>query len=75
MEESTNVSQEDGQPPPGSAAGAGAQVSSTQVSGAPVAVLTRVLLSGSCLAVLAGVLWLLKRGSRPVVESEDHDND
>ena len=24
---------------------------------------------------LAGVWWLLKRGSRPVVESEEHDND
>ncbi|MBL6935868.1 MAG: glycosyltransferase family 2 protein [Alphaproteobacteria bacterium] len=30
---------------------------------------------GTGIIDLAGVWWLLKRGSRPVVESEEHDND
>ena len=58
MEESASVSQEDGQPPPSGIAGLGTAVSGATVSGAPVAMLKRALLSGSCLAVLAGILWL-----------------
>ena len=30
---------------------------------------------GAGIIDLAGVLWLLKRGNRPVIEPEEHDND